>query len=899
MNTRYLVCGIIFAGTCTLQAVERIWNGASGANWNDAGVWTTNGVATTAPTNTDTATINNGATVNLTTAALTDTNRFALVQLNGNTRGTLVVGPGAYLPTVQLQIAQNGTGPTTPGRVIVDGGSLNVTGAVSVGTDNINNPGRLDIINGGSFTNSLNNAAPFRVYNGSVLVSNATFSTLFTSYLHGSSATSSFDIVDSTVNMTALAIGRDVQNGSGKICRNILRVRSGSLNLSGTVEVGHTGNNTANITGVVEQVGGTVTIGGGGAISMPVGFYAAGFYNLSGGLLTLQNGNNAMVLGGRDAPNKGYFTMTDGVLTNKGYTLLGTMDGSYARFEQSGGNSFFEKTIQVGAVSNCVADLNLLGGALNLSAVNANLFLGNFSNALGRCYVGGGLLNGASRTFYLGTGPFGNGTFVQNSGVVSNYGTVVGNAYASSGTLIVSNGLFISASGLNIGNSSNSTGRCEVDGGLLSVNGAFNLGVASNSVGSFVMNGGTVSNTGFTAGNILSTTGTVVITGGQMYAGGECFIAYGANAPTAKGANATFTMSGGKLLVGTRFVLGAYGSAYAKISGGEVEALANGRVNECIEVGRDPGTFGRLEMTGGALKGTNELVLARDAGSTGLVYVAGGDIYVNAIRRSFGTNELNLAGGTLHPYNSNTAFGFSANLTNDIGYGNSGTVFGVSPIDKDGAERSMSVQGTFSGNGGLAKRGTGTVTLGGTLAYTGSTVVESGKLTLSNGVPRLASGLILVQANATLDVGTGRSTPFAITNGQTLAGRGTVTGALSIASTATLSGGTTNAPGVLTINGDLTLAPGSTLLFNMLSGVYGSVHVTGNLTMPATAKLTVNGAATTGAEGRSLLTWDGALNMPAATRWTVTGEKDPIVVFNSGSKALTLTYIKGTAILVK
>jgi autotransporter-associated beta strand protein len=587
--------------------------------------------------------------------------------------------------------------------------------------------------------------------------------------------------------------------------------------------------------------------------------------------------------------------MTGGVLTNKGNTVLGTLDGSYARFEQSGGNSFFEKTIQVGAVSNCVADLNLLGGTLNLSAVNANLYLGNFSNALGRCYVGNGLLNGTSRTFYLGTVPFGNGTFVQNGGVVSNYGTIVGNAYASSGALTISNGLFITASGLNVGNSSNSIGRCEVDGGLLSINGTINLGVASNSVGSFVMNGGAVTNTGMNAGYILSTTGNVAITGGQLYSAGEFFVGHGV---AGKGGIASFSMGGGKLLTTARFILGSYGSGYGKISGGEIEALRNGGTDQCIEVGRDPGSFGRLEMTGGVLKGTNELVLARDAGSTGLVYVAGGDIYVNAIRRAGGVSELNLAGGTLHPYNGNTSFGFNANLTNNIGYGATGTAFGLSPVDKDGTERAMSVQGAFTGIGGLAKRGTGTVTLGGTLAYTGNTVVESGTLALSNGVPKLASGLILVQANATLDVGVGRASAFVITN-QIVAGAGTITGAVRVASGATISGGTTNAPATLTINGDLTLDAGSTLLFNMLSGVYSRVHVTGNLTLPATANLTVNGAATSDAQDRAILTWGGSLIMPAPTHWTVVGEKNPFAVVHSDTKTLALSYLHGTVIFVK
>jgi autotransporter-associated beta strand protein len=880
-----------------MLAVERVWNGADGANWTDASVWTTNGAVATAPESTDTVTIANGTTVNLTSPALTGSNYFALVQLTGNTRGTLRVGPGGYLPTAQLSVSQSGTGPNTPGHVIVDGGSVCATNLQLFGSDNVNSPASLDIINNGNYTST----AAFRVYNGSVLVSNSTFNATFTTYLHGSTATSLFEIVDSTVNLTAMAIGRDVNNAGGKVCRNILRMRSGNLNLSGTLEVGHTGNGTAGITGVVEQASGAVTIGGAGMLSMPVNVFATGFYNLNGGLLSLLNGADSMRIGGRDAAGKGYFTMTDGVFTNKGTAYLGTAIGGYGKFEQSGGVSYFQKPFQIGATTNAVGDFNLLGGTFNLPVSGANINLGNYSNAIGRCYVGGGLLNAAGRSIYLGAVSYGTGTFVQAGGIVSNASTVVGSAYLSSGSLIVSNGLFITASGLNLGNASNAIGRCEIDGGLLSVNGGITLGCASNSVGEFVMNGGIVSNNGFVAGNILSTTGIVTITGGQMFAAGEFLIAFGANAPTAKGAIATFTMSGGKLQTTYRFILGAYGSGFGKISGGEIEALRNpatGGTDQCIEVGRDPGTFGRLEMTGGVLKGTNELVLARDAGSTGLVYVAGGDIYVNAIRRSLGVSELNLAGGTLHPYNRSISFGFNANLTNDIGYGDSGTVFGVNPVDKDGTERAMAVQGTFTGNGGLAKRGTGTVTLGGNLTYTGRTVVESGTLALSNGVTQLASSLILIQTNAVLDVSLNRSVPFVIANGQTLSGAGSVTGAVRLVSGAVIGGGTAASPGELTIQGNLTLDAGSTLLFNMAGGVYGRVHVTGDLTLPASANLIVNGAAVSDAQGRVMLTWDGALNMPSATAWSVTGEKTPWAVISASAKTLTLSYVKGTVILV-
>ena len=57
MKINQIASVILVAGTCTLQAAERVWSGADGANWADPDVWTTNSVVTTAPENTDTVTI--------------------------------------------------------------------------------------------------------------------------------------------------------------------------------------------------------------------------------------------------------------------------------------------------------------------------------------------------------------------------------------------------------------------------------------------------------------------------------------------------------------------------------------------------------------------------------------------------------------------------------------------------------------------------------------------------------------------------------------------------------------------------------------------------------------------------------------------------------------------------
>ena len=888
------LCVCALSGIFPLHAVERVWNGADGANWADADVWTTNGVPATAPENADTATINNGRNVNLTSPALNDTNRLALLQLSGDQRGTLVVGAGGYLPVAGLKLSPTGVGPTTPARIVVNGGSVSASGEQRIGEENLNNPGRLEIVNGGSYTST----AAFRVYGGSVLVSNAAFTATFTSYLHGSALTSLFEIVDGSVKMVNFAIGRDINNASGKACRNVLRMRSGDLNLSGTLELGHTGSSPLIITGVVDQAGGTVTIGSGGVINMPITSSAVGYYNLNGGLLSLLNGSgDALRLGGRDSAGKGFFTMTDGVFTNKGNTLLGAACG-YGSFSQSGGNAFFEKTIQVGAQTNCTGDLSLSGGVLNLSASGVNINVGNASNSVGRCSVSGGLLNAAGRGLYVGAAPFSSGTFVQNGGIVTNSVTALGAGYASSGALLLSNGLFNTSGNLNVGNQSNAAGRCEVDGGLLNMPGAtLVLGAVSNSAGALTLNGGTVTNAGVTAGNAATATGAVAATGGQLAAFGDILIGAGA---LKLGGTGTFSLSGGKLWTSTRCVIGAFGTGTAQISGGEIEAVGGSVYNgQNVVIGRDPGTCGRLEMTGGALKCTNMLMIARDGGATGTVAVSGGDIYANSVSCGGGLSALSLAGGTLHPYDRANGFVFAATLTNDIGYGDTGTRFGFSALDKDGAERPVSATCTLSGNGGLAKRGAGTVTLGGTLTYTGDTVVEAGTLALSNSVATLACGAIEVRTGATLDVSLNRTTPFCITNGQTLAGGGTVAGDLRIAGGALIGGGSPDAPSVLTLDGDLTLDADSTILLNMLGGSYSCVHVTGDLNLPAAANVTVSGAATHDAEGRAFLAWDGALNMPGHTAWTVKGEKDPLVVINLATRSLTISYRHGTLISVR
>ncbi|MFD2157789.1 beta strand repeat-containing protein [Rubritalea tangerina] len=104
----------------------------------------------------------------------------------------------------------------------------------------------------------------------------------------------------------------------------------------------------------------------------------------------------------------------------------------------------------------------------------------------------------------------------------------------------------------------------------------------------------------------------------------------------------------------------------------------------------------------------------------------------------------------------------------------------------------FSVANDISGNGSLVKEGAGKLTLTGTNYYTGNTVVNAGSLYLN---------------------GSMGNSDITVNNGATLGGSGVITGATAILDGATLDPG--NSPGLLTFNGDLTLALNAFINFEL------------------------------------------------------------------------------------
>lgn len=119
--------------------------------------------------------------------------------------------------------------------------------------------------------------------------------------------------------------------------------------------------------------------------------------------------------------------------------------------------------------------------------------------------------------------------------------------------------------------------------------------------------------------------------------------------------------------------------------------------------------------------------------------------------------------------------------------------------------------GIITGNIALEKSGSATLTLSGSNSYTGATTIHTGTLALGTGGSISASTTIDVKGSATLNVSA--LAGWALANGQTLKGNGTVD-AGGTGKTVTISNGAFLAPGAspgtLLINGDLALASGST-----------------------------------------------------------------------------------------
>jgi autotransporter-associated beta strand protein len=200
--------------------------------------------------------------------------------------------------------------------------------------------------------------------------------------------------------------------------------------------------------------------------------------------------------------------------------------------------------------------------------------------------------------------------------------------------------------------------------------------------------------------------------------------------------------------------------------------------------------------------GTNKVSLLVFAGTNGTYNLNGGTLITSSITKYSGNASFNFGGGTLQA-SGNLSISLPMTLTGINGNAN---------IDTAGY--AVTLSGVLSGDGGLNKLGSGTLTLSASNTYGGNTNISAGTLTLSRTGTIGSSAIIDVLSGGILDTSAKNSYGgFSLNSMQILQGNGNVIGNIVATQGSHIAPG--DSTGVLTIAGNLTLNSGALLNFDL------------------------------------------------------------------------------------
>ena len=789
----------------------------------------------------------------------------------GNLAGS---GGTIALGSATLTLGSNGIGSTFDGT-ITGAGSLSKIGTGTFSLSGASSYSGLTTVNSGTLILGANGALAGAVTNNATVSTNGRIAGLFT-------------------NNAALT-------STGTLAGGLVNAANATANIRGTV-----GGNVANA--------GTIILSG--AASMPGAFVQASAGRLSLGAFNATLGSlagsgsvalgSAMLTSGGDNSS----TVFSGVLVGSG-SLIKTGTGT---FTLTGANTFTGLSSINGGALALTATGSLAGSiANNATFVNAGSLAGLVTNA-------GGLVS---------TGAL-NGGLVNNAGAAANVAGTLAGAVSNAGLITLTGtttgiGAFTQAStgGLNIAGFDTAIGS-------LAGSGAVQLGAATLTIG------GNASSTNFdgtiagTGGITKTGTGALALFGASSF-DGLTNVAQGVLSVRNAGAlgsavggsvvadGAALELQGGISVLGEALTLNGSG-----IGGtGALRNVADSNIwDGTVTLASDSTVFadaGRLDIA--LLAGTTQSLTTGGAGLIGLANATlGGALNVTGGSTAlFGSGNfaggVNVSGGALFLQGGTSiADGAAVNLGNGaIIVGVSETIGSLSgtggtvQIDSGqtltlgGNNASTSFAGTIFNTGNLVKQGSGTFTVTGTLAHTGTTTIGGG--TLLSGAANIwqATGPVTIAANGTLDLG-GFDQSIATVN---LAGGTLVNGALTGAIVSTggtvrdISGGANSLlanAGTTLLTGSRSFAQGLTLAGGnvTLQGAGASIADTALVTVNA-GTLAVNVAETIGAlagsggtvqiaSGQALTT--GGTNASTAYAGVIAGAG---ALIKTGTGAMTLS----------
>ena len=470
----------------------------------------------------------------------------------------------------------------------------------------------------------------------------------------------------------------------------------------------------------------------------------------------------------------------------------------------------------VGNASNCLGQCTLGGTG---EVVAANVLVANYPTSRGECLVTGGTMT-VSTALLVGNAAAGDGRLRIGGGAVTGLNNItVGNAALATGTVEVAGGLLVVNNALSVGSPALSagtliqtggcsvvkgltyvgdsgSGRLEVSGGELHLSNTVYFGSAAKGVGAFRQAGGTFVKGGDSYTYVgFSGTGTFEVAGGTANFSNNT---YSLSCGYSAGSLGTLTSSGGKTTVSGYTDIGRAGLGLFEMKGGEWTTTFL-RMNPGAPTTPMP-PQSEIRMTGGRLV-VNDAMYAPDTASiTGRITLAGGVFAVRAFRQHHGKLHALFDGGTIEVMASTPTFirelDWYALTGNGLVVDTAGYTAGTAlPLPDAEGE-----------HGRFVKKGAGTFTLSATNTFTGPVEVEAGELALSSaGLVTLAGGCE-VDGGALLNL-SARSLDFTLPSGTV----SRVDGELRLASGKTLTvtnGATLGGTGTV---GRVTFAPGATL----------------------------------------------------------------------------------------
>ncbi|GEM_PF-946747 len=382
-------------------------------------------------------------------------------------------------------------------------------------------------------------------------------------------------------------------------------------------------------------------------------------------------------------------------------------------------------------------------------------------------------------------------------GAVDVTGTVTATGYASLGPLAFETGTMtvrgagsvIAKNDFNVGDTGNAWDAAQ---GVLEVRDTAALTVGTS--GGLFVGSGYSANTR-ASGTVNQSGGTVTVTN----PGDGFFVIGGRGSAVASG---VYNLSGGAVYANTNMRVGGYGSGAVNQTGGTFTA------NAWIAIGRFQGSAGSWSITSGTLNHTSPttaIIVGEGGGGsftvdgTGLVSTAGGvriglnrsaigtlhldggTLLTPGITRGSGTGSVQFNGGTLQASRSTTSFvtGLTSATVEAGGAVVDTQLFTVTVGQALLHDAALGA----AADGGLTKRGAGTLVLSAANTFTGETRVESGTLRIGHDLA-LATSPAVVSAGATLAIDNGVSAvlPSLVLSGGRLdlgTGQVTVSGGLS------------------------------------------------------------------------------------------------------------------------